>query len=170
MLFGASWLAAGSDVASNEVRFFPGSGGRFEVAAQAGEAGLRLERLAESAWVVWRDRGLTVLMWFTFALLLQSEFQFLVDRVSAFTTAEETPDPNWRYFWQLLWPFLRISALLVIGLFVAGLLSLARAKRARTPCVGRPPAAGPGRGGRLSGCAECHFRPDCLPGPSKTRR
>jgi len=54
MLFWASWLAAGSDVASNEVRFFPGSGGRFEVAAQAGEAGLRLERLAESAWVVWR--------------------------------------------------------------------------------------------------------------------
>ena len=82
------------------------------------------------AWVVWRDRGLTVLMWFMFALLLQSEFQFLVDRVSAFTMAEKTPDPHWRYFWEHLWPFMRISALLVIGLFVAGLVGLARARRA----------------------------------------
>jgi hypothetical protein len=82
------------------------------------------------AWVVWRDRGLTVLMWFMFALLLQSEFQFLVDRVSAFTMAEKAPDPHWRYFWEHLWPFMRISALLVIGLFVAGLVGLARARRA----------------------------------------
>jgi hypothetical protein len=83
------------------------------------------------AWVVWRDRGLTVLMWFMFAVLLQSEFQFLVDRVAAFTLEEETPDPQWRYFWHMLWPFLRISALLVVGLFVAGLMSLARGRRAR---------------------------------------
>jgi hypothetical protein len=37
-----------------EVRFFPGSGGRFEVAALEGEDGARLARLAEEAWAVWR--------------------------------------------------------------------------------------------------------------------
>lgn len=84
------------------------------------------------AWVVWRDRGLTLLMWFLFALLLQSEFEFLVDRVAAFTTADESPDPHWRYFWQMLWPFLRLSAWLILMLFLAGVLGLVRARRART--------------------------------------
>lgn len=83
------------------------------------------------AWVIWRDRALTVLMWSMFGLLLQSEFQFLADRVYAFTDFEETPDPHWRYFWQLLWPFMRVSAWLILGLFVAGLLSLFRGRRAR---------------------------------------
>lgn len=46
-------LPAGPE-AEAEVRFFPGSGGRFEVAARAGEAGVRLERVAETAWAVWR--------------------------------------------------------------------------------------------------------------------
>lgn len=52
LLLGAGLSAAPETTA--EVRFFPGSGGRFEVAAQAGEAGVRLERLAEAAWAVWR--------------------------------------------------------------------------------------------------------------------
>ncbi len=53
------WLAVapGADAAEAskaEVRFFPGSGGRFEVAALEGEEGARLARLAEEAWLVWR--------------------------------------------------------------------------------------------------------------------
>lgn len=53
------WLAVGAradaaEPAGAEVRFFPGSGGRFEVAALEGEEGSRLVRLAEEAWAVWR--------------------------------------------------------------------------------------------------------------------
>lgn len=54
MLWVSVRLAAVSQPEPVEVRFFPGSGGRFEIAALDGEAGERLERLAEEAWDVWR--------------------------------------------------------------------------------------------------------------------
>ena len=46
--------SGGSEAAPRRVLFFPGSGGRFEVAAEDAEAGGRLARLAEEAWAVWR--------------------------------------------------------------------------------------------------------------------
>lgn len=80
--------------------------------------------------VRWRDLLLTLLMWFLFGLMLETEFELFFGKYlerlgfSGFDT-----DPQWDVFFERLRPFLRTAFILLCILLVLSLLTMVRRRR-----------------------------------------
>jgi hypothetical protein len=82
-------------------------------------------------WVRWRDFVLTLLMWLLLAVMLETEFELVVQHnLVRFGLGEYRTDPNWPEFFERLAPFLAASAILIAMLVVSGLFTRRRRRHA----------------------------------------
>jgi hypothetical protein len=86
----------------------------------------------QPAWMLWRDRALTILMWVVFFIFLETEGELTVAHIRAALHGTR-PDKlaNWGYFWDQLRPFMIAVAALVGWLCLFGLLTIRRRNRTR---------------------------------------
>ena len=105
---------------------------------------------SQPAWMPWRDRALTLLMWIVFAVLLETEAELTVAHgIALFRGGESSVPPNWDEFVAALTPFVKVIAGLFVWLAAFGLVTMRR--RRRTALLPQPmpleDALEAGRGG-----------------------
>jgi hypothetical protein len=78
-------------------------------------------------WVKWRDVILTFLMWFAFAIMLQTEFELFVSRqLVRLGLGNYRFDWNWAEHFERLMPFVFIAVTLIAFLSAASIATLRR--------------------------------------------
>ncbi len=81
-------------------------------------------------WMVWRDRGLTLLMWVLFVLVCHNFIRLAFDEFRELT-GRPRRGPEWDFedMWDPLRPFLFVASVLVMWLLLAGIASVRRMQR-----------------------------------------
>jgi len=81
-------------------------------------------------WMVWRDRGLTLLMWVLFVLVCHNFLRLALDEFRALTgRPRRGPELDFEDLWDPLRPFMVVAGVLVMWLLVAGVVSVRRVQR-----------------------------------------
>ena len=86
---------------------------------------------AAPRWVRWRDLVLTLLMWLLFAVMLETEFELIIQRnLVRFGLGKYRTDPNWAEFFERLAPFAAVASASIAVVVIAGLFTVRRQRRA----------------------------------------
>jgi poly-beta-1,6-N-acetyl-D-glucosamine biosynthesis protein PgaD len=80
---------------------------------------------ARPAWILWRDRILTVLVWILFLVLFIEQWRIFQARVDAYLS---TPDATWDF---RMAPFFTVVGIMVAWLVLTAFLTYRRVMRAR---------------------------------------
>jgi poly-beta-1,6-N-acetyl-D-glucosamine biosynthesis protein PgaD len=87
---------------------------------------------ARPRWLLWRDRGLTLLVWGVFLALFVEQSWVLQARVETYLA---TPDAEWEF---LLRPFVIVVGVMVAWLVLSAVLTYRRAVQARRTAQPHP--------------------------------
>jgi len=80
----------------------------------------------------WRDWFLTLVMWLMMFVMLETEFELLIDHTGEFLgRPDPAADPHWEKFHQRLAPYAVVIGILVTFLTVSAVLTRLRMRRAR---------------------------------------